>query len=40
MLKDTEKKHNALVLLFLLLVAFQLGGLPPPPGYAFDQVGS
>ena len=43
MLKETEKKHNALLLLFLSLVVFQLGvggggGFAPFRGYAYDEV--
>ena len=43
MLKETEiekKKHNALLLLFLELVAFQLrrSGSPPPLDYAYEEV--
>ena len=37
------KKHKVLLLLFLSLVAFQLGGragLFPPLGYAYDEESS
>ena len=41
MLKETEKKHKALFLLFLSLVVFQLGGVGGllfPFGYAYDKL--